>query len=52
MPTLNSLVGEEKSTASINMQIISNKAMPPMFMKSALIIIIGPTALGGPWPPL
>ena len=34
------------------MQIISNKAMPQMFMKSTLIIIIGSTALGGPWPPL
>jgi hypothetical protein len=40
------------------MQIISNKAMPQMFMKWAPIIIIiiinniGYTALGGPWPPL
>jgi len=35
------------------MQIISNKAMSQMFMKSTpIIIIIGSTALGGPWPPL
>jgi hypothetical protein len=34
------------------MQIISNKAMPQMFMKSTPIVVIGSTALGGPQPAL
>ena len=44
--------GQTEVKKSINMQIISNKAMPQMFMKSTPIIIVGSTALGGPWPHL